>query len=104
VNSTATARKQERAVVGLIDQVGCDSTLHKTTSAPATTATQATAVVQMPWKPESSLYDASEFPPDFPVAEGDPGVVPATTTPVNGTEVAPSGTLPAPCPAATREE
>ena len=64
-------------------------------------ATKAIEEVHICANPESSLNAASFLP----LAEGAvPGAVPAMTVPVNGTEVAPFGAFPDPCPLATRDE
>ena len=67
---------------------------YSTTSAPATTATKATAAVQMAWKPESRRKEASDAPaPDVLGALA--GADPAMTV-AGGRDVAPFGALPAP--------
>jgi hypothetical protein len=66
-------------------------------------ATKATASVQVPLKPVSSLKDAS-LEPVFELVAEEPGVVPAMTVPVRATDVAPSAAPPDPWPFATREE
>ena len=77
-------------------------TNHRTTRAPAMTATNTADDAQICVKPESRRYDASELPVPLVVPRG--GAVPAMTVPVSGTEVAPFGAFPTPCPFASRDE